>query len=113
MIFFKSSIIFLVLDIIWITFNLDIYKNLVYKISNKHMNFNKSKLYSILITYIFLLLGLNYIVIPYNIPLLFGLIVYGVYSFTNYSLFNNYPVKLAIIDTIWGAVLYYLANLLK
>lgn len=113
MIYFKSSIIFILIDIFWIFLNTKTYNNLVYNIQGSNMIFNLNKFISLLITYLILLIGLNFIVIPYNIPMLFGLVTYGVYSFTNYSLYNNYPVKLAIIDTLWGIILYFLANKYK
>lgn len=35
---------------------------------------------------------------------LFGLVVYGVYDLTNYSTLTNYPLRLTIVDMLWGAV---------
>ncbi|MDA8561654.1 DUF2177 family protein [Gammaproteobacteria bacterium] len=36
---------------------------------------------------------------------LFGIFVYGTYGFTNHALVQNWPLKISIIDTIWGGVL--------
>lgn len=36
---------------------------------------------------------------------LFGLFVYGTYGFTNHALVQHWPLKISIIDTIWGGVL--------
>lgn len=36
---------------------------------------------------------------------IFGLVVYGVYEFTNYSLISGWPIKITIIDTLWGMVI--------
>ena len=33
---------------------------------------------------------------------LFGLVVYGVYDFTNYSTLREYPFVLTLVDTVWG-----------
>ena len=33
---------------------------------------------------------------------LFGLIVYGVYDFTNLATLRHYPVQLALVDVAWG-----------
>ena len=84
-----ASSVFMLLDILWIYTNINIYNNLVYNIQGNNTSFNYCKLKSLFITYIFLLYGLNYIAIPYNIPTQLGLVVYGVYSFTNYTLFNK------------------------
>ena len=33
---------------------------------------------------------------------LFGLIVYGVFNGTNYSIFRSWGIKTSLIDTCWG-----------
>ena len=35
---------------------------------------------------------------------LFGLVVYGVYDFTNYSTLRQWPFALTMADTAWGAL---------
>ena len=35
---------------------------------------------------------------------LFGLVVYGVYDFTNYSTLRQWPLALTLADVTWGAV---------
>ena len=35
---------------------------------------------------------------------LFGLVVYGVYDFTNYSTLRQWPLVLTMADVAWGAV---------
>jgi len=34
----------------------------------------------------------------------FGLVVYGVYDFTNYSTLRQWPFALTLVDTAWGAL---------
>ncbi|HEU5281968.1 MAG TPA: DUF2177 family protein [Gammaproteobacteria bacterium] len=36
---------------------------------------------------------------------LFGAIIYGVYDFTNYSILANWPLKITLIDFVWGIFL--------
>lgn len=36
---------------------------------------------------------------------LLGLVIYGVYDFTNYSTLKNYPLTLVFVDVAWGTVL--------
>ncbi len=36
---------------------------------------------------------------------LFGLVLYGVYDFTNHALLKNWPFKIVVIDLVWGMVL--------
>ena len=35
---------------------------------------------------------------------LFGLVVYGVYDFTNYSTLRQWPFVLTVADVAWGTV---------
>lgn len=35
-----------------------------------------------------------------------GVLVYGTYDFTCLALFKNFNYKIALIDTIWGGILY-------
>jgi len=42
---------------------------------------------------------------------LFGLVVYGVFDTTNLVILKDYPLSLAAVDTIWGAVLIAMACL--
>ncbi len=42
---------------------------------------------------------------------LFGAVTYGVYDFTNFSILANWPLKITIIDFIWGMVLCGLTSL--
>lgn len=45
---------------------------------------------------------------------LLGLCVYAVYDFTNYSTLKNYSMKFAIMDSLWGGVLFLIVhNILK
>jgi uncharacterized membrane protein len=41
-----------------------------------------------------------------------GLITYGVFAFTNYSLLNNWTLKMTLMDTAWGFVLFSLVALI-
>ena len=45
---------------------------------------------------------------------LLGLCVYAVYDFTNYATLKNYSFNFAIIDSLWGGVLFLIVfNVLK
>lgn len=37
---------------------------------------------------------------------LLGLLIYAVFNFTNMGIFRNYPLSIAIQDTLWGAALF-------
>ena len=64
------------------------------------------------VVYVMLGLGIAAFVIPRaaTVPsaaaygALFGLVVYGVYDFTNYSTLRQWPFALTLIDVAWGAL---------
>jgi uncharacterized membrane protein len=37
---------------------------------------------------------------------LLGLLVYGVFNFTNMGIFRNYPLSISLQDTLWGGILF-------
>lgn len=37
---------------------------------------------------------------------LFGLVLYGVYNFTSLAILKDYPVHVAVQDTLWGGALF-------
>lgn len=43
---------------------------------------------------------------------LLGFFIYSVYDFTNMALIDNYSLKLALIDSLWGGVLFSLTTYL-
>ena len=43
---------------------------------------------------------------------LFGLVTYGIYDFTNYSILANWPWKITLIDFTWGMVLCGMSSLI-
>jgi uncharacterized membrane protein len=75
------------------------------------------------LAYSFMLLGLCFFVMP-NVQktqlwqtslqygFTFGITLYGVYDFTNLALLKNWDLKLAIVDTLWGGLVYFLAALI-
>lgn len=40
----------------------------------------------------------------------YGLVVYTIYDMTNYSLVNGWPLRVALIDILWGGVLNALGS---
>ena len=68
-----------------------------------------------------MVIGLNIFVLPnINIKnvtikdcltygLMFGLVLYGVYDFTIGAVLEKWSMSLAIIDVLWGGLVYFLA----
>ena len=106
---FVVLVVLLVIDLPMIfLINNDMYMNQLKKI-NKDDKINSSRsLIFALLTYLLLVLGIYYFAVRqknvYN-GMFLGLVIYGVYNYTNVSTIANYGVKEAIIDTTWGTIL--------
>lgn len=120
------SILYLIVDILWIS----TMSKLFYKVRIKNIQKDdlKFKLLPAIFAYFTLLLTMFYICIPlsihyenkYHPSITFGLVgfaIYGVYNFTNSAIFNNYKWDFVIIDTLWGIISFmffgFLYNKLK
>jgi len=70
--------------------------------------------FAAIITYVFLIFGLNYFIIRPGRSawdaFLLGLVVYGVYDFTNLALLSKWQLFTALTDTLWGGALFYLTT---
>ena len=116
-----SSVLLLVLDLIWLKGYMgNEYKKMIRKIQGSDMRVNT--IYAIL-SYTLMIIGLNVFVIP-NINkdkllfdslkygFLFGIILYGVYDFTIGAVLKDWNLNLAIVDVLWGGIVYFLATYL-
>jgi len=114
-----SIIILLVLDLLWIVFFMNNkYQTQVMDIQGSVMNINKLMAFA---AYTLMVIGLVVFVIPnirkeYRLKdsllygFLFGIIVYGVYDFTNHAIFDKWNTKLAFIDILWGGFVYFISS---
>jgi uncharacterized membrane protein len=41
---------------------------------------------------------------------LFGVCIYGVYDFTTLAIFKKYDYRFAVMDTLWGGILFVLSR---
>ena len=41
-----------------------------------------------------------------------GFYIYGIYNLTSIAIYTNYKLKIALIDTLWGMILYSSASIL-
>jgi uncharacterized membrane protein len=71
-------------------------------------------LFGAVVTYVFLIFGLNYFIIrpgrSAQDAFLLGLVTYGVYDFTNLALLSKWQLFTAVTDTLWGGTLFYLTT---
>ncbi len=64
------------------------------------------------LTYLALAFGLKYFIVDPKKnkwdAFVLGVVIYAVYEFTNLALFTKWSIGLALIDTIWGGILFAL-----
>jgi uncharacterized membrane protein len=99
-------IILTIIDSIYLYLTKSLFQKMVLQIQNSDIQI---RLHSAIIVYILLTIGLYYFIIkekksPYEAALL-GLVIYGVFDFTNYAIFKNYDIYIGLIDTVWGGIL--------
>lgn len=105
------SIFFLILDGIWLgILARNFYSTSIKRVTN--LSSATFRLYSAIITYILMVLGIYYWVLPKvkesdDIGSLFwggffGLMIYGIYNFTNHAIFAGWDLKTSLVDTLWG-----------
>lgn len=81
-----------------------------------YLNIQKSPLQvrhaSAALCYVFLTILLYFFILKPNRPIrdafLLGICVYGVYDSTTYALLKDYPLQTAVMDTVWGGILFAL-----
>lgn len=101
--------LYLIMDFIWITTNFKLYNNSVIAIQKKPIDF---RMFPAVIAYALLIVNIMFVLIPLTKQLskiqriiifcISGLVIYGVYNATTYAIVENYPLNVALIDTIWG-----------
>jgi len=108
---FLSAIILSLLDGAFIYTNLRLFKEEVAGIQRTVMQVKPE---GAIACYFFLIFGLYYFIIRKRRPIfdafLFGLVIYGVYELTGYTIFKRWNPYLVILDTLWGGVLMALTT---
>jgi uncharacterized membrane protein len=107
------ALIMLLLDAMYLTATRSIFGAVVAKIQRVAMQF---RLEGAVIVYALLVFGLYKFIISERRPVkdaaILGLVIYGVFDFTNYAIFKNYDMATALMDTAWGSTLMALTTYL-
>ncbi len=123
----KSIVLFLVtimsvfiLDMIWLgVVAKNIYAQNIGFLLRKSGDSMTPIWWAAIVVYMCIALGILFFVLPkshgdYFLALssgiMLGLITYGIYDFTNYSILANWPWQITFIDFIWGMVLCGLSS---
>jgi uncharacterized membrane protein len=124
-IFFVTLIVFLIIDAVWLGFIAPgFYKKEMGSLVRKTGDRLTPNWTAAVIAYIILALGISFFVLPrisattslFEIILLgffFGLVVYGVYDFTNLSTLIGWSWKLTIVDMLWGGTVCALTTFIS
>jgi len=103
-----SGIILYLIDMVYISNIKGKYNEMITNIQGSEM---KTRILPAIICYIFLIFGVYYFIIKGNRKPIdafyLGVVIYGVYNSTAYALIDNWSKEIAIMDTIWGGVLFY------
>ena len=109
--FFITFVVFVTLDSIYLTSMKGYFDNQVKLIQGSVIKMN---LVPAVLCYFSLVFGLYYFIIKERKPLLdaflLGLVIYTVYEFTNWALFNSWKPLTVVIDSLWGATLFTLTT---
>lgn len=111
-IIFIACFTMLILDFIWLSISHKMYKDMVLSIQ-RYPSFEINKIYAIG-AYIVMCAVVAFVMVPniYNSSSIFrngsmiGFAIYSIFNLTNLAIFKDYSVKVAIIDTIWGTILF-------
>lgn len=107
--FIVSSILLVLIDLIYLYFiGKPVFDKTVAAIQSSSLVVNIAPA---IFTYILMVILLNYFIISVNKSafdaFILGFCAYGIFDFTNMSIFKKYNLKTAITDTLWGAILFF------
>jgi uncharacterized membrane protein len=111
--FVYIAIIYLIIDILWIYLMTPMLYNKVFSTIQKSPM--KANMYYAVLAYIILLIVIYLICIPLSETYkkhkwfaftIVGFSIYSIYNLTNAVTFENYPMKMIIIDSLWGSCVF-------
>jgi len=115
-----SFLIFLVVDAVWLT----LVAPKFYKSQIGHLMSDSPNLIAALIFYLIFIVGIVYFVLLPSLEthdftkliisaILFGFITYATYDLTNLATLKDWPIKVTIVDLIWGTSLSSIVSILS
>ena len=101
----------LVLDSIYLFLVGDFFGKIIQKVQKSKLKMRKLPLLGI---YTLVWTGLYYFILKRNSPpldaFLLGVVIYGIFDLTNIAIFKDWTYTAAIIDSLWGGLLFYLTT---
>lgn len=101
------------MDLAWIKMSYRLYNDSVNRIQDEDIQL---RIMPSILAYTLLILNVLFVLLPHTTNILHfslsGLVIYGVYNATTYAILKDYPLKVAIIDTLWGLVSHTILGIL-
>jgi uncharacterized membrane protein len=102
-----SSLILLTLDALFLYASSSFFGKQILDVQRTPLQIN---MIGAVACYIFLIFGLNYFILREKRSVLdaflLGFVIYGVYETTSLALLKDWRLKTAMIDTLWGGILF-------
>ena len=106
-------LIFSITDFFYLFLMKSNFNTLINNIQNSKLVLN---IFPTILCYIFLIFSIKYFIInkknSYIDAFILGICIYGVFETTNLAIFKNWNIQIAIIDTIWGGLLFLITTYL-
>ena len=105
------GLIILFLDSIYLSVFKNYFKNQIEAVQKSPFNMKFS---GAILCYICLVGGIYYFILREHRPIfdafLLGIVIYGVYEFTNYAILKQWKWEIVVMDTLWGGILMALTT---
>ena len=109
---FITAILFLIIDLIWLSFSVKYF----YKPQLGSLLNEKPVMWAAVLFYLIYVVGLAIIILQPAIKqdsitqafftgIVFGIVAYGTYNFTNMATIRNWSPYVVLVDIIWGGFL--------
>jgi uncharacterized membrane protein len=103
---FVTAVVLLIIDTAYLYIRRDDFSIYFLNVQKSPLKF---RLTGALLVYVLLILGMYYFIIKDKKSLqeafLFGVLIYGVYDFTNYATLQNWSIKYSIMDMFLGGTM--------
>tara|TARA_B100001175_G_C19433226_1_gene602252 strand:+ start:510 stop:893 length:384 start_codon:yes stop_codon:yes gene_type:complete len=106
-----SGVLLLCIDSVYLSLIKDFFSKQITDVQRSPLKIN---IYGVILSYLFLIIGINYFIIQHNKSVfdafMLGLVIYGVYEGTTYALLKDWRINTVILDTLWGGILFGLVT---
>ena len=106
-----TAFVYLSLDIIYLKSNTKVFQRYFKRVQMSRLTFKTNPA---IVAYVLLVLGLYYFIIKDRRPLtdafILGVLIYGVYDFTNYATLKRWTFAFSMQDMLWGGTVFTIST---